>query len=303
MSASPVSFAVAIGLGALACVCVLAPKFSDRPAAPTAVAAGVSEVAERVPDRQPLPAPRPSVHPTGCGPVPATLRRAPLSLDGFYQQYCDANGFIIAGSSAVDTRALRVAKSRLDSMTSRLPSDVKNAMIDAGVRFTLMAQSEVTRDIPEFRNMRTPPDRQDVNHTRGWFTSRHGVALSPEENMLCLKDDGYRSSDVFVHEFAHALHRKGLSQVNPHFETRLERIYQAAMTAGRWKGSYAATNRAEYWAVGVQTWYGLNGRKGRYPIRTRAELKYYDVALHNLIAEHVPRQPLLLCPGGRQTAS
>ena len=234
----------------------------------------------------------------GCGPVPATLRRPPASLDVFYQQYCDVGGFAVAGSAAVDPRALEVAASRLRTMTSRLPSDVKRAMRDAGVRFTIMAQSEKTRDVPEFAHLRTTTAGIDVNHTRGVFTGRQAVALSPEENMLCLDGDGYRGSDVFVHEFAHALHRKGFDAVRPRFDAQLETIFQRAMRRGLWEGSYATTNRREYWAVGVQTWYGVNGWKSRYPVQTRAQLKRYDPELYTLIAGYLPASDLQLCTGG-----
>ena len=51
--------------------------------------------------------------------------------------------------------------------------------------------------------------------------------------------------------------------------------------------TYAAENTDEYWAEGVQSWFGLNDSPGpiHNEINTRAELESYDPALAKLIRE------------------
>ena len=81
-----------------------------------------------------------------------------------------------------------------------------------------------------------------------------------------------------VHEFAHAVH--GVEPFQG-FDARLKSAYENAIDTGLWEGSYAATNRAEYWAVATQAWFELGGHE----IDTRWELEIYDPAIFGLIRE------------------
>ena len=78
-----------------------------------------------------------------------------------------------------------------------------------------------------------------------------------------------------------------LDRVDPSFDRRLEAVYEAAMKKGLWKTKYASSNRAEYWAEGVQSWFDTN----RPPdhdhnhVDTRVELKKYDPGLAKMVAE------------------
>jgi hypothetical protein len=72
-----------------------------------------------------------------------------------------------------------------------------------------------------------------------------------------------------------------LSNVDPTFDVRLKVAYDKAMAEGLWKDKYAATNRFEYFAEGVQSWFG-NNRENDHDhnhVNTRAELVEYDPAL------------------------
>jgi hypothetical protein len=53
------------------------------------------------------------------------------------------------------------------------------------------------------------------------------------------------------------------------------------MGLGRWKGAYAASNPAEYWAEGVQCWFGNNRENdaSHNHVNTRAELEEHDPEL------------------------
>jgi hypothetical protein len=72
-----------------------------------------------------------------------------------------------------------------------------------------------------------------------------------------------------------------MTNIDPTFDDRLEEAYQKAMAAGLWKNKYAATNRFEYFAEGVQSWFG-NNRENDHDhnhVNTRAELIEYDPVL------------------------
>ena len=71
------------------------------------------------------------------------------------------------------------------------------------------------------------------------------------------------------------------------FRNRLDAAYEEAQSAGLWKGTYAGENPEEYWAEGVQSWFGLNDPPGllHNNINTRSELDTYDPTLSGLIRE------------------
>ncbi|MEN8802946.1 MAG: hypothetical protein ABF297_13325, partial [Thiogranum sp.] len=79
-----------------------------------------------------------------------------------------------------------------------------------------------------------------------------------EENLLGYPGDPYADENILIHEFAHNIHLRGMANIDPTFDTRLQKAYEKAMAAGLWKNKYAATNRFEYFAEGVQSWFGNN---------------------------------------------
>lgn len=236
----------------------------------------------------------------GCGPVPAVLRKKPYHLDEFYQQYCDANGIPVLASSAVRAEALRVIKRRAEAMMQKLPARVRQEMLNTHTRIAIIGQGEVTTDMPEYSDLsKEYPETDWDKRTRGLgaMLSRP-VSSSAEENALCLSNDVYAGSDIFVHEFAHTIHIMGLSRSDIRFNTELNNAYHAAIKKGLWTDTYAGTDSREYWAEGVQSWFNLNNenRKGVHNhVNTRAELKHYDSSLHDLIAKYMPSLSLLIC--------
>jgi alpha-glucosidase len=109
-----------------------------------------------------------------------------------------------------------------------------------------------------------------------------------EENILELPSDRYVGESIFIHEFAHTLDQFGFSRTDPTFRSELRAAYAKAMEEGLWKNTYAATNRAEYWAEGVQSYFDCN-RTASPPngihneICDREGLKSYDPRLFALI--------------------
>ena len=80
----------------------------------------------------------------------------------------------------------------------------------------------------------------------------------------------------------------GLDIVDTSFDYRLRILYEAAMRKGLWNGTYAASNRSEYWAEGTHAWIDPKGGssfKRIYGGNTRAALKAYDPDLATLLTE------------------
>lgn len=210
---------------------------------------------------------------------------AEMNLPAFYQKHISANGYPIVASKQVSDYALKEAAWLVNMMLAKRP-DVKQAMIDSGSRMIVMAHNEFTTDVPEHSKMR-PKDYWDAR-ARGLGGSRTDPVCScGEENLLGYPGDPYHQECILIHEFAHNIHLRGLVRIDKTFDQRLRKAYASAMAAGLWKGKYASTNSAEYWAEGVQSWFN-NNRPPDHDhnhVDTRKELKEYDPELATLCEE------------------
>ena len=218
------------------------------------------------------------------GPVPAELKER-LKLDPFYKKYLNAGGIPVLGSAKVSDNALAETAWIIDHMlTGR--DDIRKAMAEQKVRAVIMAKDEYTTDIPEHKNLR--PKVFWDRRARGLGATPEVPAVSgAEENLLNFQRDPYPNENIFLHEFAHAIHETGMNKVDPTFDKRLQAAYEAARERGLWKNTYAATNHKEYWAEGVQSWFDDNAPPDTLHnnIRTRVLLKEYDPALAKLCKE------------------
>jgi cyclophilin family peptidyl-prolyl cis-trans isomerase len=228
---------------------------------------------------------RPSLAADGeVGPVPDALRTR-LKLDDFYQKHLDVGGLPVLGSTKVSDAALAEAGWIVRHLLEGR-DDVLQAMADQNVRAVVMAKDEYTTDVPEHSRLR--PKLFWDRRARGLgATPRNPVVSGAEENLLNFQRDPYPGENIFLHEFAHAIHGTGLNKVDPTFDGRLRTAYSAAMDRGLWRNTYAATNRSEYWAEGVQSWFDDNAQPDALhnDVRTRAKLKEYDPGLAALCNE------------------
>jgi hypothetical protein len=219
---------------------------------------------------------------------PSEELRTQLNLSPFYKKCIVTEGFAIVSSDKVSDFALYEAAYVVNSMLAGR-DDVRQAMVKNKVRLAVMAPTELTCDIPEHSDL-VPPAYWN-KRARGLGATRVRPAVScGEENVLGLEGDPYSKESILVHEFAHAIHGMGLRSVDPHFDQRLKDIYNEAMKEELWQGKYAASNHSEYWAEGVQSWFGTNRENDHdhNHVNTRDELKEYDPRLAGLIEESFP---------------
>ncbi|MGI9470104.1 MAG: hypothetical protein ACR2NZ_01140, partial [Rubripirellula sp.] len=208
-----------------------------------------------------------------------------MKLDPFYEKYTDASGYPIVASGSVDDYALKEAAYLVDMMLKERP-DLRQAMVDSGSRLIVIGHDEFTTDIPEYAKMR-PKDFWDAR-ARGLGGSRQEAVCScGEENLLAFSGDPYSTENILIHEFAHNIHLRGLVNLDPTFDERLRDTYDSAMGRGLWKGKYASTNPAEYFAEGVQSWFNNNRQPDHdhNHVDTREELREYDSPLAALCKE------------------
>lgn len=197
----------------------------------------------------------------------------------FYKKHLDYKGFSILSSAKVSDAALYEARHLIDKLLGER-EDILKAMIKAGCRFMVMAPTEMTTDVPEQRHLKN-------DKKTNWDTRARGLGgkLSScgEENLLNLKGDRYKQENILIHEFNHAIHQHGLRGVDPTFNGRLKKAYDEAMAKGLWKGTYVATNPAEYWAEGAQAYFDC--MRPQFGANTREKLQKYDPGLFVLVDE------------------
>jgi hypothetical protein len=218
---------------------------------------------------------------------------ASLGLDPFYAKYLDAGGIPVLASSQTGDTALRAACTIVAHMVSKR-DDVRQAMIANGSLVAVIAKSEVTTDIPEYRDLYTAFPSSDWNSMRGvGATMARPVSSCGEENLLCLADDPYAGEKILAFTFASAIDALGAAQVDSGFGARLDSTYRAAMSAGLWTNTWAAEKSSYYWGEGVESWFDAN-RSVSPPdgvhndIATRDKLTTYDPALASLVADYLP---------------
>ena len=222
---------------------------------------------------------------------PLTGPPATLGLDLFYEKYLDAGGLSIVASSGVPDEPLLTARDIIVEMLA-LRGDLGSTIAAQGVRVAVVEEYSLPTDLPEFS------DHADFSPGVSWdekirsgavrATDARPVVIS-EANLLCYSGDGFPYEDIFVREFAHAVLNMGVEQQSGgrEFRRRLKEAYEEALDAGLWQNTYAAENPDEYWAEGVQSWFGLNDPPGEIhnEINTRVELEEYDPVLASLILE------------------
>ena len=246
------------------------------------------------PTLTPTATPVPTAAPTPTLALTATPLPPPpdsLGLNPFYVKYLDAGGIPVLASEDVPDQALFRARDIIDEMLANRP-DIRAALAESGRRVSVVADGEAITDIPEFQDLYEEYPATDWNER-----IRSGLSGNREDpttaiyarNLLCQENDAHPSEDIFVHEFAHTVLRFGVEgQPNgKDFRRRLEKNYQDALEDGLWVETYAGRNPDEYWAEGVQSWFGLNARPGTIhnDVNTRSELEPYDPVLAEMIRE------------------
>lgn len=221
---------------------------------------------------------------------------AALKVDPFHAKYTSAHGFPIVASAAVNDFALLEAAYLVDALLAARP-DVRQALIESGARLCILGHAEYTTDLPEFAFLAAAPMEgfPGISGRDFWDARARGTGGSEtdpycscgEENLLAYDGDPYAAECILIHEFAHVIHLRGMSNVDPSFDARLLAAYDAAIENGLWKGKYASVNHHEYFAEGVQCWFDNNrvNDHDHNHVHLRSELVDYDPRLAALCKE------------------
>jgi hypothetical protein len=238
---------------------------------------------------------------------------AKLKIDPYYTKLTYAREFLVLGSKEASDEALLEANDTIRKMFA-YRHDILKAMIADGARLVILGRDEELSDLPEFKGSKNGAGFDLVRYLD--YTPQERLMVVPEENVLGLPNDPFAGKSMVVSEFAKALHRvTGRRPVDPEFEKRplkqqyelrvkrldiafdqaLQKIHEAAIARGLWKGTAAARDRVEYWAAGVEAYFDAAGAGhspsgAARPINTRELLKAYDPNLFNLVDETMAYQ-------------
>ena len=158
--------------------------------------------------------------------------------DPFYKKYADALGIPVVASDKVPDAALLVARDIVNTMLAARP-DLRKAMIARKWRTGVIAEVEMTMDIPEYSRMKRPGAPRDEPGNAGrprlprQPLARAGgnPTTGAEENLLGYPGTRYWGEHIFVHEFAHAIMGGGIRDVDPKMFAEIRAAYDSAMAA------------------------------------------------------------------------
>lgn len=216
------------------------------------------------------------------------------NIPSFYQKYIETEGLYVTSSGKVSDEALLKACDIISLMLAKRP-DVKAHMVKKGCHVMIIGKDEETCDLPEFAHICNCEDS-----IKYWNWRARGFGGAPEdefssscgeENLLALPQDKYVGENILIHEFAHLIHTVGIVGVEPDFNERLEALRQNAIRKGLWEKTYAVSNKEEYFAECVQSFFNCN----RYAepangvhnwVNRRTKLKTYDPDMYRLLQKY-----------------
>jgi hypothetical protein len=233
---------------------------------------------------------------------------ARFKIDPHYTKFTWAREFPVVGKGASDAALLKANDTIRKLFAYR--HDILKALIAADVKLVVLGRDEKIADLPEYRDFK---DRGiDALARFLEFTPETKTLVVSEENVLADPAAVNVGANELIRIFAKAAHAvAGTREVDPNwekrgravqqyelrvkrldvtFDQRLGELYEAASKAGKWKGTAAAHDRAEYWATGVLAYFDALGQAAApndapHPINTRELLKSYDPDLYTFVNE------------------
>ena len=232
-----------------------------------------------------------------------------LGLDPFYRKYVDAHGVPVVTSNKVPDAALLAARDIVQFMLANRP-DLRKELIRKKWKLAIMAETEVTYDIPEHRKYRLLPKIDDERLTQQqrdnydkpggvgtqtgeqyWNARGRGFGGEPdgenttscaEENLLGYPGTRYFGQSICVHEFSHGIMRGAIYTVDPEYRKAVEDAYASAKKQGLTSAQgYPGNNFNEYWATGIEAYVFGSGRGPDTLLQT-------DPRLYELVRQVIP---------------
>ena len=183
----------------------------------------------------------------------------------FYTRYIDAGGIAIVANNTVEDMFLIAARDAVLLMTSKYP-ELRERLLSKHRRFYMVLVSDYLdfQDVPEFQ--------LDSFVIKGTSFGYSGICPARDYDLrfgypvggdcFASVSNGDYPLRTFIHEFAHALESE-MELLKPGFRERQKKVYAAKIAeVGEENASktYNLANQNEYWAYGVEWWFGARDR-------------------------------------------
>jgi len=232
---------------------------------------------------------------------------AKFGIDPWYTKFTWAREFTVIGRSATDEALLRANDVIRKMFAYR--HDILKALIADGVKLVVLGRGERISDLPEYNRL---ADKRTVDAvTRALdYSPAMKLLVVGEENVLGDPGDPRVGDNRVIRLFARALYDvTGHRAIDPNagtvspqqYELRVQRLdlrfgqkirelHAAALQAGKWRGTSAMNDPAEYWVRGVLAYFDATGQHQApldtsQPIATREALQLYDPGLFGIVEE------------------
>jgi hypothetical protein len=235
---------------------------------------------------------------------------AKFKIDPYYTKFTWAREFTIVGRGASDASLLKANDTLRKLFAYR--HDLLKSLIADGVKLVVLGRDERLADLPEFKAVADRSSLDLVARTLDYDRDTKLIVVS-EENVAADPKQPNVGPNQVIRAFAGAIHQLAgtrpvdrdwesrprnvwqqyelrLQRLDEQFDQRLKKLHDEATAAGKWKGTSAVHNRANYWITGVLAYFDAAGQEPApagcsHPIITRELLKEYDADLFALVHE------------------
>ena len=182
----------------------------------------------------------------------------------YYTRFVFAHGVTVKASSQVAPEALVKAAETVTRMMLGPRNDMRSCLTAAGAAMAIIPEGEYVTSLPEFAFLKGEKDiagnRYDSFAISGLGAVKgQPVSSTSEKNLLRLPGDPHAFLDVTIHEFAHAVQNLCFT---PEDRETWSALYDAAIQANAFPGTYLRTNPDEFFAVLSTAYFGATDELG-----------------------------------------
>ncbi|MCC7364235.1 MAG: hypothetical protein IT303_07660 [Dehalococcoidia bacterium] len=201
---------------------------------------------------------------------------APQTFPALYTQRTDAAGLAIVAPAGVSPEALEIARQTVEHVFAE--NDLEDILAEEGAYVVVAEPGQRILDLPEFDCLDGTSQTDVFDHACGVADrADYPIVTVNELDLLGDRSGPCAGLNVLYHELGHLVQNWSISPAD-YIETRI--LYQAALSAGRYRDAYAATNHHEYFAEATQAYFIHADLRG---IQDRDWLERYDPALFELV--------------------
>lgn len=211
------------------------------------------------------------------------------TISSYYTQRTTAAGFNIVSSDRCPDSCLVQVCDQVEAIMNALAPNIRKAVVDRHPTIICMGRYEGITQLPEYEDYPGIEPWWDI-HVRSMGANLLPFTLCAEENVLAYQIDPNYAEDQFISALAKSIFNLGVNPVESDAMQQLQKLYESSISSGKWTHTTAANSPIDYWAEGVQDWFGVNGEaplpNGIHNwVNTREELKRYDPKLHDFIGK------------------